>query len=61
MLVLSRKLGERIVLPSAEITITVLSLRGNQVSLGIDAPRAVAVHRSEVWQRLQQAKTPQTK
>lgn len=61
MLVLSRKLGERIVLPSAEITITVLSLRGNQVSLGIEAPRAVAVHRAEVWQRLQHTAAPQAK
>lgn len=61
MLVLSRQLGERIVLPSVEVTITVLSLRGNQVSLGIDAPRTVAVHRAEVWQRLQQTEAPQAK
>ena len=52
MLVLTRKLGERIVVPEIGLSITVLKLRSNQVSLGIKAPAKVAVHRGEVWQRI---------
>lgn len=52
MLVLSRKIGERIVVPDSGITLTVVAVRGNQVRLGIVAPPHVAVHREEVWVRL---------
>jgi carbon storage regulator len=51
MLVLSRKLGESIVIGS-DITITVLEVRGDQIRLGIDAPRSVTVHREEVYQEV---------
>lgn len=52
MLVLSRKLGERIVIPDCTIEITVVAIEGKQVRLGVTAPRDVAVHREEVWQAL---------
>ena len=51
MLVLTRKTGQSIVLPSIGVTITVEKKWGTDdyVSIGIDAPRDIAVHRSEVW------------
>ncbi len=51
MLVLSRKVGQQIVvaLGDQEVTIEVLKNRGNGVQLGIQAPIEVAVHRREVW------------
>ncbi len=48
MLVLTRRLGESIVIAS-NITVTVLEVRGEVVRLGIDAPREVPVHRQEVF------------
>jgi carbon storage regulator len=48
MLVLSRKPGERIVIPHSGLTITVVSVRGKKVRLGITAPADVAVYREEV-------------
>ena len=53
MLVLSRRIGESIVIGN-QVTITVLEVRGDQVRIGIDAPRDVQVHREEVWQELQE-------
>jgi carbon storage regulator len=52
MLVLSRKKGERIVLPDCGVTLTVLAIAGNQVRLGVSAPPEVAIHREEVWQNI---------
>ncbi len=54
MLVLSRKCGEKIVLPDQNIILTVLEFRGDRIRLGIEAPAAVSVHREEIWQRIQQ-------
>jgi len=54
MLVLSRKPGERIVVPAAGIVLTVLEVRGRQVRLGIAAPPELAVHRGEIWAQIQQ-------
>jgi carbon storage regulator CsrA len=54
MLVLSRKPGERIVVPHLELAVTVLAIEGNAVRLGIAAPEDVAVYREEVWQQLGQ-------
>jgi carbon storage regulator len=53
MLVLSRKLGESIVI-DGNIKITVTLIDGQKVRLGIEAPREVAVHRAEIAQRLEQ-------
>jgi carbon storage regulator len=52
MLVLSRKLGERIVVPNCELTITVVAIQGNVVRLGVEAPATIPVHREEVWRRI---------
>ena len=52
MLVLSRKLGESIVLPDCQVTITVIGLHGKRVRLGVAAPRDLPVHRTEVWARV---------
>lgn len=48
MLVLSRKQGESVVIGN-DILVTVLEVRGDQIRLGIDAPRSVSVHREEVY------------
>lgn len=53
MLVLTRKLGEKIRIGD-EIIITVVELDSRHAKLGIDAPRAVIVHREEVYQRIQE-------
>lgn len=52
MLVLSRKVGERLVVPELGVTITVLWIKGNRARLGIEAPTDVGVHREEVWRRM---------
>jgi len=54
MLVLTRKLGESIAIGD-EIRITVASIEGGQVRIGVDAPREIAVHRQEVYERIQEA------
>jgi carbon storage regulator len=54
MLVLSRKLGERIVI-GPNIVVTVIGVRGDQVRLGVVAPAKVSIHREEVFDRIQQA------
>jgi carbon storage regulator len=52
MLVLSRKPGESIVIDN-DITVTVVGIEGGRVKLGFDAPRAVPIHRTEVYQRIE--------
>ena len=55
MLVLSRKKSESIII-NDDITVVVVEIRGDKVRLGIEAPRAVSVHRSEVHQAIQREK-----
>jgi len=52
MLILTRRVGETLVIGDAEIDITVLSVRGNQVRLGVNAPLHVSVHRQEIYDRI---------
>ena len=54
MLVLSRRAGESIVL-GEDITVTVLEVRGDVVRIGIDAPRSLKVHRSELLAQLEES------
>jgi carbon storage regulator len=61
MLVLSRKLGERILVPSCEMSVTVVAIEGNTVRLGITAPTAVGVYREELWQRVCSEKEQQAR
>ena len=51
MLILTRRIGESLVI-GEDVTITVLALKGNQIRLGIDAPKHVAVHRQEIQERI---------
>ena len=55
MLILTRRAGETVMIGS-DISITVLGVKGNQVRIGINAPKDVAVHREEIYERIQSEK-----
>lgn len=52
MLILTRRVGETLMIGD-NVTITVLGVKGNQVRLGVNAPKDVSVHREEIYQRIQ--------
>ena len=53
MLVLTRSVGERLFIQDGAIKIQVLEVKGNQVRIGIEAPKDIAIHREEVFNRIQ--------
>ena len=53
MLILTRRVGESLMIGD-EVNVTVLGIKGNQVRIGVNAPKDVAVHREEISQRIQQ-------
>lgn len=55
MLILTRRVGEALMI-GEEVTVTVMGVNGNQVRLGINAPKDVAVHREEIYDRIKQEK-----
>lgn len=58
MLILTRRAGETLMIGD-DVSITVLGVKGNQVRIGVNAPKTVSVHREEIYQRIQREKTQQ--
>ncbi len=57
MLILTRRVGESLMIGD-DINVTVLSIRGNQVRIGVSAPKDVSVHREEIYERIQHEDEP---
>ena len=57
MLVLTRSVGERLIINDGEIKLSILEVKGNQVRIGIDAPRNVSIHREEIYNRIKDENT----
>jgi carbon storage regulator len=58
MLILTRRVGETLMIGD-EVTVTVLGVKGNQVRIGVNAPKTVSVHREEIYERIRQEREGQ--
>ena len=56
MLILTRRVGETLMVGD-DVAVTVLGIKGNQIRIGINAPKDIAVHREEIYERIKREKT----
>jgi len=57
MLVLTRRVGETLIVGN-DVSVTILGVKGNQIRIGVNAPKDVTVHREEIYERIQRAQHP---